>query len=211
MGSLSRTRLSDFTFTFDFHALEKEMATPSSVLAWRIPGSLVGCRLWGHAESGTTEATQQQQQHKLGSPLPCGRLPAAASLTAEYRRWDAQAPGAVVQGLQGPGSCGSWARAHRLNSCSAKAYLLHDIQDLPRPGIKLVSPGLAGRFLTTEPPGKPRKCSCLSGSAQLCWTVTDSSHNPPSSSPTPSLRSQEPQIKACTFPLCFCLGIYFLY
>ena len=34
----SRTRLSDFTFTFDFHALEKEIATHSSVLAWRIPG-----------------------------------------------------------------------------------------------------------------------------------------------------------------------------
>ena len=31
-------RLSDFTFTFQFHALEKEMATHSSVLAWRIPG-----------------------------------------------------------------------------------------------------------------------------------------------------------------------------
>ena len=34
-----RTRLSDFTFTFHFHALEKEMATHSSVLAWRIPGT----------------------------------------------------------------------------------------------------------------------------------------------------------------------------
>ena len=35
----SQTRLSDFTFTFQFHALEKEMATHSSVLAWRIPGT----------------------------------------------------------------------------------------------------------------------------------------------------------------------------
>ena len=34
----SRTRLSDFPFTFHFHALEKEMATHSSLLAWRIPG-----------------------------------------------------------------------------------------------------------------------------------------------------------------------------
>ena len=34
----SRTQLSDFTFNFHFHALEKEMATHSSVLAWRIPG-----------------------------------------------------------------------------------------------------------------------------------------------------------------------------
>ena len=35
----SRTRLSDFTFTFRFHALEKEMATHSRVLAWRVPGT----------------------------------------------------------------------------------------------------------------------------------------------------------------------------
>ena len=38
MVSLSRARLSDFTFAFRFHALEKEIATHSSVLAWRIPG-----------------------------------------------------------------------------------------------------------------------------------------------------------------------------
>ena len=55
----SQTRLSDFPFTFHFHALEKEMATHASVLAWRIPGtgSLVGCRLWGCTELDTTEAT----------------------------------------------------------------------------------------------------------------------------------------------------------
>ena len=35
----SQTRLSDLAFTFHFHALEKEMATHSSVLAWRIPGT----------------------------------------------------------------------------------------------------------------------------------------------------------------------------
>ena len=35
----SRTRLSDFPFTFHFHTVEKEMATHSSVLAWRIPGT----------------------------------------------------------------------------------------------------------------------------------------------------------------------------
>ena len=55
----SRTRLSDFTFTFHFHALEKEMATHSSVLAWRIPGTAepVGCRLWGRTKLDTTEVT----------------------------------------------------------------------------------------------------------------------------------------------------------
>ena len=65
----SQTRLSDFTFTFHFHALEKEMATHSSVLAWRIPGTGEpgGCRLWGRLESDTTEATQQQQQQHASS------------------------------------------------------------------------------------------------------------------------------------------------
>ena len=55
----SQTRLSDFTFTFHFHALEKEMATHSSVLAWRIPGTgnLMGCRLWGRTEADPTETT----------------------------------------------------------------------------------------------------------------------------------------------------------
>ena len=52
----SQARLSNFTFTFHFHALEKEMATHSSVLAWRIPET-VSPRLWGHTESDTTEAT----------------------------------------------------------------------------------------------------------------------------------------------------------
>ena len=41
----SRTRLSDFTFTFHFPALEKDMATRSSVLAWRIPGTVEADRL----------------------------------------------------------------------------------------------------------------------------------------------------------------------
>ena len=70
-GISSRTRLSDFTFAFHFHALEKEMAIHSSVLAWRIPGmgSLVGCRLWGRTESDTTGATQQQQQQGYNKRL----------------------------------------------------------------------------------------------------------------------------------------------
>ena len=55
----SWTRLSYFTFTFHFHALEKEMAAHSSVLPGesRGRGSPVGCRLWGRTESDTTEAT----------------------------------------------------------------------------------------------------------------------------------------------------------
>ena len=66
----SRTRLSDFPFTFQFHALEKEMATHSSVLAWRIQGwgSLEGCRLWGHTELDTTDVTYplSQRSHSEG-------------------------------------------------------------------------------------------------------------------------------------------------
>ena len=55
----SQTRLSDFTFTFHFHALEKEMATspvflPGESQGW---GSLVGCSLWGRTESDMTEVT----------------------------------------------------------------------------------------------------------------------------------------------------------
>ena len=48
----SRTRLSDFTFTFHFHALEEEMATHSSTLAWRIPGT----GAWWAAVSGVTQS-----------------------------------------------------------------------------------------------------------------------------------------------------------
>ena len=63
-------------------------------------------------------------------------------------------------------SCGLWAlecrlssfglRAlqHRLSSCGAQAQLLHGMWDLPGPGIKPVSPALAGGFLTIMPPGK---------------------------------------------------------
>ena len=56
----SWTQLSDFTFIFLFHALEKEMETHSSALAWRIPGvgELGGLpSLWGRTESDTTEVT----------------------------------------------------------------------------------------------------------------------------------------------------------
>ena len=55
----SRTQLSDFTFTFHFPALEKEMATTPVFLPGESQGrgSLVGCHLWGHTESDTAEVT----------------------------------------------------------------------------------------------------------------------------------------------------------
>ena len=63
----SRTQLSDFTFTFHFHALEKEMATHSSVLAWRLPGTAepgglpsMGLHSVGHDWSNSAAATPYQ-------------------------------------------------------------------------------------------------------------------------------------------------------
>ena len=59
MGSLRVRQLSNFTFTFHFHALEKEMATHSVFLPGESQGreSLLGCHLWGRIESDMTEAT----------------------------------------------------------------------------------------------------------------------------------------------------------
>ena len=58
----SQTRLRDFTFTFHFHALEKEMATHSSVLAWRIPGT-------GEA-GGLPSLGSHRVGHPPGSSIP---------------------------------------------------------------------------------------------------------------------------------------------
>ena len=58
MGSLSQTRLSNFTFTFHFHALEKAMATPVFLPGEsQGRGSLMGCSSWGRTELDTTEVT----------------------------------------------------------------------------------------------------------------------------------------------------------
>ena len=66
----SQTRLSDFTFPFHFHALEKEMATHSSVLAWRIPGTgepgglpSMGLRRVGHDWSDLAAAAAAPKWH----------------------------------------------------------------------------------------------------------------------------------------------------
>ena len=61
-----------------------------------------------------------------------GPLTIAASLVAEHR-----------------------LQMRRLSSCGARAQLLRGMWDLPRPGLEPVCPALAGRFLTTAPPGKP--------------------------------------------------------
>ena len=66
----SRAQLSDFTFTFHFAALEKEMATHSSVLAWRIPGTGFSCwiAVYGVAQSRTL-LKQQMGEYLCDSSL----------------------------------------------------------------------------------------------------------------------------------------------
>ena len=61
-----------------------------------------------------------------------GPLTIAASLVAEHR-----------------------LQTRRLSNCGSRAQLLRGMWDLPRPGLKPMSPALAGRFSTTAPPGKP--------------------------------------------------------
>ena len=65
----------------------------------------------------------------------------------------AEASPAVNHGLEGTwglSSCGSGALEHRLNSCGAQAYLLHSMWDLPEPGIEVMSPVPAGRFISHQ-------------------------------------------------------------
>ena len=77
----SQTQLSDFTFTFHFHALEKEMATHSSVLAWRIPGMgepvgllSMGSHRVGHDWSDLAVAVVWQEIKYLGCGLRLARV-----------------------------------------------------------------------------------------------------------------------------------------
>ena len=77
----SRTLLSDFTFTFHFHVLEKEMATHSSVLAWRIPGTgepdglpSMGTHRIGHDRSNLAIPTSEPIQNGYSKDILKGSL-----------------------------------------------------------------------------------------------------------------------------------------
>ena len=85
-----------------------------------------------------------------GAILPCG---AWASHCSGFSCCGAQALGlrASVVVARGLSCCGLWALECRLSSCGAWAYLLCGMWDLPGPGLKPVSPALAGGFLTTAP------------------------------------------------------------
>ena len=76
-----------------------------------------------------------------------GPLTIAASLVAEHR-----------------------LQTRRLSNCSSRAQLLRGTWDLPRPGLELLSPALAGRLSTTAPPGKPNFTSfCLVCFSLMQW------------------------------------------
>ena len=111
-----RTRLSDFTFTFYFHALEKEMATHSSVLAWRIPGTgepggllSMGSHRVGHnwsdlaavaaavcRVSGEGSGTPLQYSC-LENPMDGGACKAAVHGVAKSRTWLKQLSSSSVE------------------------------------------------------------------------------------------------------------------
>ena len=83
----SRTQLSDFTFTFHFHALEKEMATHSNVLAWRIPGTeepgrlpSMGSHRVGHDWSDLAVAAAASTQSRLTLCNPTDYSPPDSSV-----------------------------------------------------------------------------------------------------------------------------------
>ena len=63
--------------------------------------------------------------------------------------------GLLFVAVRGLSSCGTQAVERTLSSCGTWAWLLHSMWDLPGPGIEPMSPALAGRFLTTVPPGSP--------------------------------------------------------
>ena len=143
----SRIRLSNFTFTFHFHALEKAMATHSSTLAWKIP--------WME-EPGVLQS--------MGS-LRVGHdwVTSLSHFTFMHwrRKWQ-PTPVFLPGESQGRGSlvgCRLWGRrvGHDWSDIAAAAAI-----SSPNPGVKPTIPALAGVFFATEPSEKPlfrNKCA----------------------------------------------------
>ena len=104
----SRTRLSDFTFTFLFHALEKEMTTHSSVLAWRIPGTgepggllSMGSHRVRHDWSDLAAAAGRAVSGRVEMSKRCPCMPAFSSLSTlvlrrDFNLGDADPQGSVI-------------------------------------------------------------------------------------------------------------------
>ena len=91
--------------------------------------------------------------HRLFSS--CGEQGLHSSCSAWASHCSVFCCGVKLLGCVGFSTCVSWALETMFNSCGAGAQLLCSMWDLLGSGIKLVTPALAGRFFTTEPPGKP--------------------------------------------------------
>ena len=92
----SRTQLSDFIFAFHFHALEKEMATYSSVLAWRIPGTAEPAGL------------PSMGSHRVGHDWSDLAVAAAAAAVIDWKVWAPESEREVAQScptLSDPMNC----------------------------------------------------------------------------------------------------------
>ena len=118
----SRTRLSDFTFTFHFHALEKEMATHSSVLAWRIPGTgepgglpCMGSHRVGHDWSNLAAAALCRGKNRKSQRV------AGEAVYEETLQW-----GQIVQGVNFcyDGQCKAALSQIRSFVCLPNAFLV---------------------------------------------------------------------------------------
>ena len=93
------------------------------------------------------------QLRRVEATLRCGAGTSHCGGFSCCGAWALGAQASVVAAC-GLSSCGSRALEHRRSSCGTQAQLLCGLWDLPGPGLKPVSPALAGGFLTTEPPGK---------------------------------------------------------
>ena len=140
----SRTWLSDFTFTFHFHALEKEMATHSSVLAWRIPGM------------GEPGGLPSMESHRVGQDWS----DLAAAAAAKYLQLCSTL--CHPMDYRNPGSS-----VHEFSSKNTEMVAVPSsmVSSQPR-GQTWVSFSscITGRIFTAEPPGKPNSLFifCLS-------------------------------------------------
>ena len=135
----SRTRLSDFTLTFQFHALEKEMAPCSIVLAWRIPGTgepgelpSLGSHRVRHDCSDLAAAAAVKKS------CPCFII---KSKVRSFNTMDSSPPSSSVYGIS----------QARILEQVAISFLRGSFQ----PGARTQVSCLAGRFFTTEPPTMP--------------------------------------------------------
>ena len=123
LGSLSWTRLSDFTFTFQFHALEKEMATHSSVLAWRIPGTGGAWRaaVYGVAQSWPRLkrlSSSSSSGQRLGQKEIRPFFPPSLGLRGETLRSKEELQGQDAATCVGSG----WYSADLCGACQEMAY-----------------------------------------------------------------------------------------